>query len=406
MTDDKELETRARELHASSVVVDTEAPAFTSHMMLTDRMRTIAHEMLEQGRSRADINSALGRQLYEEVRSHPETREAYLEFWRRSGVTTASSSLYDVGEPWRAWDETLRELANANQLLSALDQEITVALRAEDIRRAHAANKRTVIYNLQNTDPLDEQLERLGTFFEFGVRIVQITYNLRNRFGDGCLERRDGGLSRLGETLVGRLNDLGILVDVSHCSDQTALDAAEVSDRPIACTHTAARTISAHARAKPDHVLRAIADKGGYIGILAVPFFILPPDGDARAHALGLRAGNATLDTMVDHILHVIKVTGTEALGVGTDWSKPFQDVLRGSGSWRELAARSLTSGFDWIGWRPEDRYSRDVYTSGFESWDQWPNITAAMLRRQIPEETVVKILGQNFLRVFGVACG
>ncbi|HEY6101764.1 MAG TPA: membrane dipeptidase, partial [bacterium] len=206
--------------------------------------------------------------------------------------------------------------------------------------------------------------------------------------------------------LVGRLNDLGILVDVSHCSDQTTLDAVEASEKPVACTHTAARTISAHARAKPDHVLRSVAERGGYIGILAVPFFILPPYGDARARERGLPEGNATLDMMVDHIVHVLRIAGSDAIGIGSDWSKPFQDVLHGARSRRALATRSLTSGFDWVGWRPEDRYSREAYTSGFESWDLWPNITAAMLRRGIPEDTVVKVLGQNFLRVFGAACG
>ena len=406
MVDEKQLEERARELHAASMVVDTEAPIFTSHMMLTDGMRELARRRLDEGRSRAEVKIALGERLYDEVRSEPATRRAYLEFWRRSGVTAASSSIYDVGVPWRAWEEALCELATGNKLLAVLDQEITLALRADDIRRAHANHKRTVIYNLQNTDPLDEQFDRLDVLFGLGVRIVQITYNLRNRFGDGCLERRDGGLSRLGEALVGRLNDLGMLVDLSHCSDETTLDAVKVSDRPVACTHTSARAISSHARGKPDHLLRAVADKGGYVGVLAVPFFILPPEGDARARALGLPEGNATLDTMVDHVIHMLDVAGSDAVGIGTDWSRPYQDALRVGGNRRELAARSLTPGFDWVGWRPEDRYSRNVYTAGFESWDLWPNITAAMLRRGIPEETVVKILGENFVRVFGAACG
>ena len=406
MVSENELEERARELHAASIVVDTEAPVFTSAMMLTNGMRDLARQMLEEGCSRSEVKIALGERLYDEVRSDPAIRKAYLEFWRRSGVTAASSSIYDVGVPWHAWEETLRELATAGKLLNVLDGEITIATCADDIRYAHVNGKRTVIYNLQNTDPLDEQLDRLDVFFGLGVRIVQITYNLRNRFGDGCLERQDGGLSRLGEALVERLNDLGILIDVSHCSDQTVLDAVKASDRPIACTHTSARAISSHARAKPDHVLRAVAEKGGYIGVLTVPFFILPPEGDARARALGLPEGNATLDTMIDHVIHMLNVVGSDSVGIGTDWSKPLQDALRVGRDQHELAARSLTPGFDWVGWRPEDRYSRNVYTSGFESWDLWPNVTAAMLRRRIPEETVVKILGGNFVRVFGTACG
>ena len=401
---EQELLERARVLHASSIVVDTEAPVFTSQMMFTDGMRALAKEMIAAGRSRSEVKYALGELLCDEVESDPDVREAYLGFWKRSGVTAASSSIYDTGVPWQAWEEALRELSTANRMVMALDGAITAAMTADDIRDAHARGTSTVIHNMQNTDPLNEQLDRLDVLYGLGVRIVQITYNLRNRFGDGCLERRDGGLSRLGQRLVGILNDSGILIDVSHCSDETILDAVQASARPLACTHTSVRAISTHARAKPDNVLKAVAENGGYVGILLVPFFIVPPEGDPRAESLGLAAGNATLDMMVDHIEYALDLVGADAVGIGTDWSKPFQDALRVGSDGGGLSARSQTPGFDWVGWRPEDRYSRDVYTAGFESWDFWPNITAAMLRRGIAEDTIAKILGENFVRVFGAA--
>jgi membrane dipeptidase len=106
---------------------------------------------------------------------------------------------------------------------------------------------------------------------------------------------------------------------------------------------------------------------------------------------------------MVDHIVHIMNIVGSDSLGIGTDWSKPLQDALR-TGSQTGIAIRSQTPGFDWVGWRPEDRYSREAFTVGFEAWDFWPNITAALIRRGIPEDTVAKILGENFLRVFEAA--
>ena len=401
---DPELESRAQALHQRSIVVDTEAPVFTSQMMFTDAMKALAKDMIESGRSRSEVKYALGELLCEEIRADPSVRDDYVQFWNRAGVTAASSSIYDTGVPWLAWEEALRELSTASRMIALLDGSITAAMTSDDIRSAHARGARTVIHNMQNTDPLDEQLDRLDVLFGLGVRIVQLTYNLRNRFGDGCLDRRDGGLSRLGERLVGQLNDLGILIDVSHCSDETILDTLQTSTRPIACTHTSVRAISQHARAKPDSVLRAVAERGGYVGILLVPFFIVPPEGDARANALGLPSGHATLDMMVDHIEYVLNIAGSDTVGIGTDWSKPFQDALRVAATNGGLATRSQTTGFDWVGWRPVDRYSRDVYTAGFESWDFWPNITTAMLRRGIPEDTVSKVLGENFLRVFGAA--
>lgn len=399
---DEELSQQALKLHLSSIVVDSEAPVFSSQMMFTPGMNELARQMLLAGKSRSQVKFALGEQLCEEVQRDPAVRTAYLEFWERSGVTCASSSFYDVGIPWHAWDDALRELSTAHKLLAELKGSITAALTAADIRRAHAEGTHAVIHNMQNTDPLGEQLDRLDVLFGLGVRIVQITYNLRNRFGDGCLERRDGGLSRLGVELVERLNELGVLIDVSHCSDQTVLDAVAVSSRPIACTHTSARAISKHARAKSDSVLRTVAESGGYVGILLVPFFILPPTTDIHPDESGDH--NATLDVMVDHVIHALNVVGPEAVGIGTDWSKPFQDALRVEGDLDGLASRSQTPGFDWVGWRPGDRYSRSVYTAGFESWDLWPNITTEMLRRGIPEDTISKVIGGNFVRVFEAA--
>jgi membrane dipeptidase len=397
-----ELLEAARRLHREHIVVDTEAPAFTSQLVLTGRMVERAHAMLAEGRSRSAIKMALGETLAEELEGSPEARADYLGHWHRSGVTVASSSVYDVGEPWSAWEETQRELEIGARVLKALAGDLVEFRTAGDMVAAHRAGKVGVIQNLQNTDPLDDRLDRVDELYGHGVRICQLTYNLRTRFGDGCLERRDGGLSRLGIALVERLNHLGVLVDLSHCSDQTTLDAAEVSSKPVAVTHSSARAISRHARGKPDQVLAAVANKGGFVGVLLVPFFIVPPPSPGATSS-----GNATLDDVVRHVKHFIKVAGEDAVGIGTDWSKPFQDALNwGGGGPSSLATRSQTAGYDWVGWRPQDRYSRTVWTEGFETFDEWPNITAALLGAGMSERVVAKVIGGNFVRVFGAVCG
>lgn len=401
-TDPVELLEAARRLHHDHVVVDAEAPVFTSQLVLTDRMVERAHEMLTEGRSRSAIKAALGEALAEELEGSAEARQGYLDNWRRAGVTVASSSVYDVGEPWHAWKETQRELEIGTRVLKALDGDLVEFRTASDIAAAHAAGKAGVIQNLQNTDPLEDRIDRIDELYDRGVRICQLTYNLRTRFGDGCLERRDGGLSRLGAALVERLNHLGVLVDLSHCSDLTTLDAAEVSSKPVAVTHSSARAISGHARGKPDEILAAVANKGGFVGVLLVPFFIVPPPSPGATSS-----GNATLDDVVRHVQHFMDVAGEDAVGIGTDWSKPFQDALNwGGGEPTSLAARSQTAGYDWVGWRPDDRYSRAVWTEGFERFDQWPNITAALLGAGMSEHVVTKIIGGNFVRVFGEVCG
>ena len=393
---------RARQLHAEHIVVDSLAPTFTCEMLLTPAMADLGRRLQSQGKTRYVIRTALAEYLIEAAASDPATRDAYIDYWRRAGVTAASSTLYDAGPPGQAWDDTLTELARGNRLLRALNGPIVLADSAAAIEQAHREGRHVVIYNLQNPEPIGEGFDHLDILYNLGVRIVQVAYNLRNRFADGCVERCDGGLSRLGETLVDRLNRQRILIDLSHCSDRTAMDVIASSSAPVAFTHTSARTLSRHARGKTDAAIRAIAERGGYIGVLIVPFFLLPPEGDGRATPPDLPAGWATLDTVVDHVLHIQNLVGSDCVGIGTDWGKPYYTALQWSGD----MVKEKTSSFDWVGWQPEHRFDPNMQMHGLETWDLWPNLTAAMLRRGIPEATVAKIIGGNFLRLFRDVCG
>jgi membrane dipeptidase len=393
---------RARRIHAENVVIDSLAPTFTCEMALTAAMVDLARRLQAEGKTRAAIRVALAERLIEEVARDEAARATYLDYWRRAGVTAASSTVYDSGPPSGAWDDALAEIGRGNRLIQALGGALVTAGSAADIRRAHREGRRAIIYNLQNAEPIGDDLDRVELLSGLGVRIVQITYNLRNRFGDGCVERRDGGLSRLGVALVERLNRRHLLIDLSHSSDQTAWDALDVSNQPVAFTHTAARAISGHARAKPDPLLRAIAERGGYVGVLILPAFVLPPGGDRHDVDRSLPSGWTSLETVVDHVCHLLDVVGAEHLGVGTDWGKPYYHALR----WSAGMVREGAASFDWIGWRPEDHFDPNAQVRGLETWDLWPNLTAALLQRGIPEETVVKLVGGNFLRIFSEVCG
>ncbi len=393
---------RARRIHAEELVADSLAPTFTCEMMLTPAMVELAKRLQAEGKTRSAIRLALAEHLIEAVGRDRDTRAAYLAYWQRAGVTAASSTVYDSGPPGRAWDETLTELARGNRLLQGLGDAFCLAATAGDVERAHRERRHAVIYNLQNAEPVGDDLGRVDVLYNLGVRIIQLSYNLRNRFGDGCVERRDGGLSRFGVALVEKLNERRVLIDLSHCSDQTALDAIALSRQPVAFTHTSARALSRHARGKTDEALRAIAARGGYVGVLILPSFLLPGDRDPHAAPGELPAGWATLDTVVDHVEHIRNLVGSDAVGIGTDWGKPYYNVL----TWSPGMVREQASAFDWVGWRPEDRMDPNRQTKDLETWDRWPNLTAAMLRRGIPEDVVVKIVGRNFLRLFREVCG
>lgn len=392
---------KARRVHADHIIIDSQAPSFISGGLLTPPMIELARNLQAQGKKRSAIKATLAEHLIEHCATDRETREAYVAYWHRSGVTACSATMYSHGSPESAWESVLAEFGRAGRLLKALDGTVVPAGSAADIERAHEEGRRAVFYNIQNAEPIGDKLERVDTLYGLGLRIAGLTYNLRNRFGEGCLEKNDGGLSRFGEALVQKLNQRRMLVDVSHCSDRTGIDAAAASRTPIVATHTAVRSISGHARAKPDAVLKAIAGRGGYVGVLVLPAFLLPA-GDSRAAKFGKPAGWATLDTVVDHVIYLINLVGSDHVGIGSDWGKPYYTAI----TWSTAMVNEPASGFDWVGWRPEDRFDPNMQCLDMETWDKWPNLTAAMLRRGIPEETVIKIVGGNFLRIFREVCG
>lgn len=393
---------QARQLHSQHLVIDSMAPSFITEWVVTSEMAELARRLQAEGRKRSAIQAALADHLIERCASDPSTRAEHIAYWRRAGVLACNTTLYAAGQPDAAWDSLMQEFGRAGRMIDALGGEVVVARRAAELERARDEGKLAVLYNVQSAEPVGGQLDRVDTLQGLGLTGVQLTYNLRNRFGEGCLEINDGGLSRLGVALVHKLNERRMLVDVSHGSPRTAADAAAASSAPIIASHTAARAISGHARGLPDDVVRAIADKGGYVGVVILPAFLLPPGGDGRAERSGKPAGWATLDTVVDHVQHMINVAGEDHVGIGTDWGKPYYSTL----TWNASMVNESTSGFDWIAWRPQDHFDPNMQCLGMETWDRWHHLTAALLRRGLSEKVVAKVVGGNFLRVFREVCG
>src|SRR5215204_5363054 len=132
-----------------------------------------------------------------------------------------------------------------------------------------AAGKTGVILGTQDAAWIDDELLRLEILYDLGLRVVQLTYNNRNLLGDGCTERQQAGLSNFGIRVVKELNRRGIVVDVSHCGAGVTMDALEASEAPVAITHACCAAVAAHPRAKSDSVLRTLAEREGYFGVVA-----------------------------------------------------------------------------------------------------------------------------------------
>lgn len=367
---------RAKQLHKESIVVDTLAG---DPMVFSQDMLRRLGELIEQNAATAAILDEMDRMATQEL---VESRlNEYQEWWEASGVDVVSATLGAFGETPFTYANALRDLALWTRKFDSLDW-LVKATGIKEIEQAKEEGKRAVILNFQNTTHIGTDLDKLDFFYNFGVRIIQLTYNMRNFVGDGCTERTDGGLSNFGVQVVERMNELGILVDLSHCGHRTTLDAIELSTQPVAFTHTFCRKLHEHDRGKTDVELKALAERGGYCGVVVVPFF--------------LAKERPSLDHFLDHLEHAIALMGIDKVGVGTDWGAVFPEPL---------LAR-LNEEIKRIGFRAEHNVDWGAVTEGFKDWRDWPNITYGLVSRGYSDEEIKGILGGNFLNIFREVVG
>lgn len=257
-------------------------------------------------------------------------------------------------------------------------------MRATSVKDLDAAAQRKaigLIYYLQNITLIGDDLEKLNDLKDKGIRIIQLTYNMRNLVGDGCLERQNSGLSTFGVELVQRMNAMSLLVDLSHCGDATTLDGIAQSKKPVAITHSACRAVFEHPRNKTDATLRALADRGGVVGIFQINPY------------LGARERN-TLDDFLAHIDHAVKVAGVEHVGIGSDREhrripdtpEAKQKLIDELSRLRPVNAAS----FRWPFFILELNHPRRMET-----------IADGLAKRGYKGDAIDKILGRNFYRLF-----
>jgi membrane dipeptidase len=367
---------RAKRLHEESIVVDTLAggPVVFSQAMLRK-----LDELVKENTSTPAILDEMDRMATQELLE--SKLKEYKGWWDESGVDVVSATLGAFGETPFTYENALRDIALWTRKFDSLDW-LVKATSIEDIERAKREGKRAVILNFQNTSHIGTDLKKLDFFYDLGVRIVQLTYNMRNLVGDGCTERTDCGLSNFGVEVVKRMNELGMLVDLSHCGHKTTMDAIETSSKPVAFTHVFCHKLNPHDRAKTDEELKALAENNGYCGIVVVPFF--------------LAKENPSLDHFLEHLEHVAGIVGIDKVGVGTDWGAVYP---------KPLLAR-LNEEVKRIGFREEHKVDWGATTEGFKDWRDWPNITYGLVSRGYSDKEIKGILGGNFLRIFKEVVG
>lgn len=297
----------------------------------------------------------------------------------RSGLTAIHTSLDN-----RNFSAAVRDLATWHGRFEQHPDRLVRALSAEDIRRAKATGRVAVLLGFQNATMIETDLANLDALYRLGTRCIQLTYNARNLLGDGCTERTNAGLSDFGVAVVERMNALGIIVDLSHCGEATTWDAMRISRQPPAFTHTMCRAIYDHVRAKSDEQLKALADKGGVVGIAMLGYFIGP-------------SPETTLEDYLRHIDHAVKVAGIDHVGLASDYSIRGIQATETRESWYLPRLKTFKPSYRvrWPPWIPE-----------LDPPERYRTVAEALARRGYATTAIEKILGGNWLRFFADVFG
>lgn len=276
------------------------------------------------------------------------------------------------------YENTLLFVAGYNAIVASRPDLFVRIDSAEDLASVHGSGRAGILIGLQTSSHF-HTLDDVNQFYWLGQRVSQLTYNSRNMIGNGATERVDGGISDFGVAIVGRMNEIGMAVDVSHSGDRTTLDACEVSSRPVLFTHSNSRVLSGgHPRTKTDEAILAMAATGGVMGITGVRMFVKDREP-------------TTIEDYIDHFDHVRDLIGVEHLGVGSDVD------LHGYDDMPTDEYEALKSAY-------KDSYAfRDkIDIEGVDHPKRMFDLTEALIRRGYTDDHIRGILGGNFQRVLG----
>jgi membrane dipeptidase len=278
----------------------------------------------------------------------------------------------------RAYDNTLDFVSKWNSFLAGQDERFMRIDSVGDFERVKKSGKVGILIGLQNSEHFRTP-EDVSYFYGLGQRVSQLTYNARNYIGDGSTERTNNGLSDFGVAIVERMNRVGMAVDVSHCGEQTSIDACGVSKKPVLITHSNARALNPQQpRTKSDDAIRAMAKSGGVMGISGVRMFVKADEP-------------TTVEHLLDHFDHVAKLVGVEHLGVGSDIDLDGYDDMPPEDNKRLRAGYKTSYGF---------RDKIDI--EGVDHPKRMYDLTEGLIRRRYSDDNIRGILGGNFRRVLG----
>jgi membrane dipeptidase len=307
--------------------------------------------------------------------ANPETfTETDLQPFKESGI-----NVFHIGVGMGGPDvflEVLKFFATWNGFIADHTDQLMRIDSPGDLERVKRSGKVGVLLGLQNSEHFRTPAD-VTMFHGLGQRVSQLTYNSRNLIGNGSTERRDEGISDFGVVIIGRMNSVGMAVDVSHCGDRTTLDAFEISKKPVLITHSNCRALApGHPRCKTDEAIKKVGSAGSVMGITGVRMFVKNDEP-------------TTIEHVLDHFDHVAKLIGPEHLGVGSDIDLYGYDAMPPEQN-RQLRA----------GYKGSYGFREKIDVEGLDHPKRMFDLTEGLIRRKYSDKDIEGILGGNFKRV------
>lgn len=307
--------------------------------------------------------------------------QSALDMMRSSGVSVIKLTMGGINS---GFSDTVEEIAYFQRMIEVHPSHFLQVRVPADIERAKGEGKLGIIFSFESVEMLEGRVDRIETFRDLGVRVMQLSYNRKSPFGAGVLEPEGGGLTASGRQAVSKMNAVGVAVDLSHSNPQTTADAISASTKPVLMSHAGCAAVHAHPRNKTDDQLRALAAKGGVLGIYDLPYLAASPK-------------QPTVDDYMAHMEHALKLIGEEHVGVGSDAGiEPFDTSEKGMAEFNKAEQERQKAGLA----APEE--DRPTYVVGLNTPRKIEVIADQLLKRGYPLRTAEKVIGANFARVLG----
>ncbi|NHX37970.1 MULTISPECIES: dipeptidase [Halolamina] len=345
--------------------------------IVNDAVEAVINEQLPEG-SAGVVADAVADEQVRQFRTTESFRQRYREAFEAAGVNLPSVTL-GSSSPERSYREGVFEDLHRWSARFDTADWLRKVTTPEQARVVAKSDRIGVILNTQNLgEAIEGDIDEVERLYNAGVRLMQLTYNSQNGVGTGCTDRSDGGLSDHGLNVIEKMNELGAVVDLSHCGTQTTIDGIEHSDAPVAVTHSSCETVYDHDRAKSDEELEALAAVDGYMGIVAVPFFLTE------------KADSYDFEVFFDHLEHAVSILGADRVGIGSDFGSIDADYPT---ALRDGMMEVLRS----VGFREEHEVELGEGFDTMQRYEDWGVIREG-LEERFTESEVRGILGENFL--------